>query len=150
MQERWEEPGAEHALERTTASTANTAAVAITAPSAKDAAGQPGRVKRFLPFSTGTRDCVGQSLARMNYTTTVAMLLAHFKFQLAPEVTALSLWENMNMQTIEPAAFPKIADGRPGGSACITEQRTDNAAAGPRPPDALRAAHAKDRRRAWR
>ncbi|EIE18620.1 cytochrome P450, partial [Coccomyxa subellipsoidea C-169] len=44
------------------------------------------RAKRFLPFSAGTRDCVGQSLARMNYTTTVAMLLAHFKFQLTPEV----------------------------------------------------------------
>ena len=108
MQERWEEPGAEYALERTAASTV---AVAITAPSAKDAAGQPGRVKRFLPFSTGTRDCVGQSLARMNYTTTVAMLLAHFKFQLAPEVTALSLWEDMDMQTIEPAAFPKMQMG---------------------------------------
>lgn len=47
------------------------------------------RPKRFLPFSLGTRDCVGQSLARMNYTTTVAMLLAHFKFQLTPEVRAL-------------------------------------------------------------
>ena len=44
------------------------------------------RAKRFLPFSAGTRDCVGQSLARMNYTTTVAMLLAHFKFELNPEV----------------------------------------------------------------
>ena len=50
-------------------------------------AGSEARAKRFLPFSAGTRDCVGQSLARMNYTTTVAMLLAHFKFQLTPEVT---------------------------------------------------------------
>ena len=47
-----------------------------------------GRVKRFLPFSLGTRDCVGQSLARMNATTTVAMLLARFKFQLADKVSA--------------------------------------------------------------
>ncbi len=47
-----------------------------------------GRVKRFLPFSLGTRDCVGQSLARMNTTTTVAMLLARFKFQLADKVSA--------------------------------------------------------------
>ena len=47
-----------------------------------------GRVKRFLPFSLGTRDCVGQSLARMNTTATVAMLLARFKFQLADKVSA--------------------------------------------------------------
>lgn len=46
------------------------------------------RAKRFLPFSAGTRDCVGQSLARMNYTTTVAMLLAHFEFKLTPEVSS--------------------------------------------------------------
>lgn len=45
-----------------------------------------GRVKRFLPFSSGTRDCVGQSLARMNYTATVAMLLARFRFELADKV----------------------------------------------------------------
>ena len=47
-----------------------------------------GRVKRFLPFSLGMRDCVGQSLARMNTVTTVVMLLAHFKFQLADKVPA--------------------------------------------------------------
>lgn len=47
------------------------------------------RVKRFLPFSAGTRDCVGQSLARMNYTATVAMLLAHFRFQLADRVRCI-------------------------------------------------------------
>ena len=55
------------------------------------AAAEATRVKRFLPFSTGMRDCVGQNLARMNYTTTVAMLIAHFKFELAPEVLPLSL-----------------------------------------------------------
>ena len=43
-------------------------------------------MKRFLPFSSGTRDCVGQSLARMNYTATVAMLMAHFRFELADKV----------------------------------------------------------------
>ncbi len=47
-------------------------------------------MKRFLPFSSGTRDCVGQSLARMNYTATVAMLLAHFKFELADKVDHLA------------------------------------------------------------
>ena len=39
-----------------------------------------------MPFSVGARDCAGQSLARMNYTTTVAMLLSHFSFKLAAEV----------------------------------------------------------------
>lgn len=65
VQERWEEPDAEYA--------------------ASDAAdGQ--KVKRFIPFSHGNRDCAGQSLARINYTTTVAMLLANFSFRLADEV----------------------------------------------------------------
>ena len=44
------------------------------------------RIKRFLPFSDGKRDCVGQAMARMNYTATLARLLAHFHFELAPEV----------------------------------------------------------------
>ncbi|KAK9905036.1 hypothetical protein WJX75_008344 [Coccomyxa subellipsoidea] len=64
--------------------------IPVTAEAGKQSmpdASSEARAKRFLPFSAGTRDCVGQSLARMNYTTTVAMLLAHFKFQLTPEVT---------------------------------------------------------------
>ena len=44
------------------------------------------RVRRFLPFSVGPRDCIGQNLARLNYQTTVPMLLAHFSFRLADEV----------------------------------------------------------------
>ena len=65
-----------------------------------------GQVKRFLPFSLGTRDCVGQSLARMNTTTTVAMLLARFKFQLADKVSAeraaaMLLVENQNDSILE-------------------------------------------------
>lgn len=44
------------------------------------------RTKRFLPFSDGKRDCVGQAMARMNYTSTLARLLATFRFELAPEV----------------------------------------------------------------
>lgn len=65
-------------------------AEAATGKSAAAEGGSEARAKRFLPFSAGTRDCVGQSLARMNYTTTVAMLLTHFKFQLTPEVIALA------------------------------------------------------------
>ncbi len=48
------------------------------------------RVKRFVPFSEGRRDCVGQHLARMNYTSTLARLLGNFHFELAPEVSPRS------------------------------------------------------------
>ena len=44
------------------------------------------RIKRYIPFSDGRRDCVGQALARMNYTATLARLLGSFHFELAPEV----------------------------------------------------------------
>ena len=44
------------------------------------------RVKRFIPFSEGRRDCVGQHLARMNYTSTLARLLGNLHFEIAPEV----------------------------------------------------------------
>ena len=44
------------------------------------------RIKRYIPFSDGRRDCVGQALARMNYTSTLARLLGNFHFELAPEV----------------------------------------------------------------
>lgn len=44
--------------------------------------------KRFIPFSDGRRDCIGQALAKMNYTAVLAMLLGRFHFELAPEVRA--------------------------------------------------------------
>ena len=40
-----------------------------------------------MPFSAGQRDCIGQNLARMNYVTTVAMLLARFSLKLAIPVS---------------------------------------------------------------
>ncbi len=43
-------------------------------------------MKRFVPFSEGARDCVGQSLARLNLTTTLAQLFGSFSFRLADEV----------------------------------------------------------------
>lgn len=45
---------------------------------------------RFFPFSLGTRDCVGQSLARLNYTATLATLWGQFSFSLAAEVRICS------------------------------------------------------------
>ena len=51
-----------------------------------DGEGGGKRPRRFLPFSAGARDCVGQSLAKMNYTATLALLLSSFSFRLAEEV----------------------------------------------------------------
>ena len=45
------------------------------------------RGRRYLPFGDGMRSCVGQSLAKMNYTATVALLLSHFSFRLADHVS---------------------------------------------------------------
>ena len=57
---------------------------------AEDAKGVPevaGRKpQRFIPFSVGARDCVGQTLARLNLSTTLAQLYGSFAFKLAEEV----------------------------------------------------------------
>ena len=78
IQERWDEPGAEYALPA--GSNPSTGAGEVPSSASET------RARRFFPFSLGSRDCVGQNLAKMNYTTTVAMLLAHFKFHLTDEV----------------------------------------------------------------
>jgi cytochrome P450 len=40
----------------------------------------------FMPFSEGPRNCVGQSLAKMEVLSLLAKLLAHFRIELAPEM----------------------------------------------------------------
>jgi fatty acid synthase len=40
----------------------------------------------FMPFSEGPRNCVGQSLAKMEVMTLLAKLLANFRIELAPEM----------------------------------------------------------------
>ena len=45
------------------------------------------RGRRYLPFGDGMRSCVGQSLAKMNYTAPLALLLSHFSFRLADRVS---------------------------------------------------------------
>ena len=50
------------------------------------------QVKRFLPFLSGNRSCIGMSLAQLNYTIAVATLLSRFSFRLADDVsTAVTL-----------------------------------------------------------
>lgn len=101
LQERWQLPGAEDALPSKAAGSQTAQAVHVHAKAAQHAALQPDveparkaveqNVKRWLPFSMGTRDCVGQNLARMNYITTVAMLLACFSFHLHDKVCACGM-----------------------------------------------------------
>lgn len=40
----------------------------------------------FMPFSEGPRNCVGQSLAKMEVLTLLAKILANFRIELAPEM----------------------------------------------------------------
>ena len=52
--------------------------------------GEPvDRARRFLAFSTGPRQCIGQSLARMLHDVGIAMLFGRFTFQLASRVSWL-------------------------------------------------------------
>ena len=53
------------------------------------------RGRRYLPFGDGVRSCVGQSLAKMNYTATLALLLSHFRFRLADRVSATACAQAM-------------------------------------------------------
>ncbi len=59
---------------------------------AGDTKEQLNRPKRWFPFSEGPRSCVGQTLANMNVTGTLATLLAHYHFRLADQVTCGSHW----------------------------------------------------------
>ncbi len=45
------------------------------------------RPKRYFPFAEGPRNCVGQNLAKVSLTATVATLMQHFSFRLADEVS---------------------------------------------------------------
>lgn len=42
--------------------------------------------KRYMPFGDGLRQCIGMSLAKMDYLTALAVLTSHFTMELAPEV----------------------------------------------------------------
>ena len=51
-------------------------------------------MKRFLPFLSGSRSCIGMSLAQLNYTTAVASLLSRFSFRLAEDVSPFLMFSS--------------------------------------------------------
>ena len=117
-QERWDDADAEYARPLSTG--------APVQPGPEGGEAQAAHAKRFLPFSLGARDCVGQSLARMNFTATVAMLLSEFSFRLADEVSegftcrSSLLWHSKSCEPALPCADSRRgrrADGRPGARA---------------------------------
>ncbi|BDA49870.1 Cytochrome P450 3A28 [Coccomyxa sp. Obi] len=154
--ERWEEPGAEYALPPGTDPAAvkelgvQAVQVRADAAAAKDTSAKgetEARAKRFLPFSAGTRDCVGQSLARMNYTTTVAMLLAHFKFELTPEMggyEGVLRSQSCALTTLQPenglwcTAVPRVRSLRSTSSEVLPQLPHDILATLPEHPDETR------------
>lgn len=70
------------------------------------------QVRRFMPFSVGPRDCIGQNLAKVNYQTTVPMLLSNFSFKLAEEVP------NCPLCCLGYARLPSSQGGRQWLPAC--------------------------------
>jgi cytochrome P450 len=52
----------------------------------KHSTGDRGKGITFMPFSEGPRNCVGQSLAKMEVLTLLAKLLANFRVELVPEM----------------------------------------------------------------
>lgn len=113
QQERWEEPGAEYARPSGKAGARAVRNDSVSAGGIAKA-GQPGMVaiaenvgcqlsgrpagdadetpasggrpvKRYIPYSLGSQDCVGQNLARHSMPAALAMLFSHFTFRLAAE-----------------------------------------------------------------
>jgi len=65
-----------------------------------------GRVRRFIPFSVGPRQCVGQSLARLMHDGGIAALYSRFTFTLAPRAggpEGVAAGE-INRLTLQPVA----------------------------------------------
>ena len=86
----------------------------------EDAVGAPmvnGRKpQRFTPFGQGNRDCVGQTLARLNLATTLPQLYGNFTFRLADEVRR---WVynllDVRLPLRADRASAASVDGRSGG-----------------------------------
>eukprot|EP00877_Chromochloris_zofingiensis_P000632 jgi/Chrzof1/1056/Cz01g38210.t1 len=73
-----------------------------------------------MPFSEGPRNCVGQSLAKMEVYTLLAKLVANFRIELAADMggrqgiraresTHLTL-QTMGTKGIQCHLYPRVAD----------------------------------------
>ena len=113
VQERWDDANAEYCQHPGGEASA-------TLPSSSQEA---GRAKRFLPFSLGRRDCVGQSLARMNMTATIATLLSEFSFCLADEVLLLLLSAGYSLHGCR-CCTQQSAGGQMGSVTSVRERAT--------------------------
>jgi fatty acid synthase len=89
-----------------------------------------GRVRRFIPFSVGPRQCVGQSLARLMHDGGIAHLYGRFSFALAPRMGG---WDGVeaaeiNRLTLQPLAglwmraTPRVGVKAGGGGAAAREE----------------------------
>lgn len=92
--ERWLEPGACYVTAPSTSSCdlevrqreEDDAGGADEGFSDLDSARGWSRARKYMPFSYGARDCVGQSLAKMNMAAQLAILLSRFTVELPPEL----------------------------------------------------------------
>lgn len=96
--ERFLQPGAEYAASTPkSAIAAGQAGEAQAVTAAGNASISSGRALtstqplKFYPFSQGQRDCIGQSLARMDYLALLAVLLGSYRFVLAGQVSTQPL-----------------------------------------------------------
>ncbi|KAK9819693.1 hypothetical protein WJX72_001295 [[Myrmecia] bisecta] len=80
LPERWLEPGAEFAAGSTGSGKGEDG------EEDGDMGSETRRPRRYVPFALGPRNCVGQTLANMNLTATLAQLLGRFSFKLAEEM----------------------------------------------------------------
>lgn len=76
----------------------------VTSPTPKgQGTASQDQAKRFLAFSDGPRSCVGQPLAWINVTSTLAVLLAKFHFRLADKVrpTVQPVCRSLQLSVVE-------------------------------------------------
>ncbi|KAI3438694.1 hypothetical protein D9Q98_001114 [Chlorella vulgaris] len=107
--ERFLQPGAEYAASTPkSAIAAGQAGEAQAVTAAGNASISSGRALtstqplKFYPFSQGQRDCIGQSLARMDYLALLAVLLGSYRFVLAGQAAAPGGVRDIISLTLQP------------------------------------------------
>lgn len=69
---------------------------------------EPGAANReaFVPFSLGSRGCLGKSMAYLEASITVAKMLWNFDFEEAPGIPAKRSWGGSKSRARHPNEFP--------------------------------------------